>query len=138
MLTKDHAKAQCSKFTMIGQLRCTVSCQAIVKPLPMANGHNEGTTEQLVGDSPEAHADGTIPGGGMVGTRMGAVIVEVALAGEIAARALGIGKTIHARPVGPEHWNAASAAYDVLLQAAAIPSGAIAGDAATRTRTERT
>ena len=49
-------------------------------------------------DSPEAHGHGKILGGGMVGTHAGDMIGEVALAIEMGADAVDIGKTIHPHP----------------------------------------
>ena len=47
---------------------------------------------------PEAHGHGKILGGGMVGTHAGDMIGEIALAIEIGAGAVDIGKTIHPHP----------------------------------------
>ena len=47
---------------------------------------------------PEAHGHGKILGGGMVGTHAGDMIGEVALAIEMGADAIDIGKTIHPHP----------------------------------------
>ena len=49
----------------------------------------------LFDDSPEIHGHGKILGSGVVGTRAGDMIGEVALAIEKSADAVGIGKTIH-------------------------------------------
>jgi hypothetical protein len=49
-------------------------------------------------DSEEAHGHGKILGGGMVGTHAGDMIGEIALAIEMGADAVDIGKTIHAHP----------------------------------------
>ncbi len=49
-------------------------------------------------DSPEAHGHGKILGGGMVGTHAGDMIGEIALAIEMGADAIDIGKTIHPHP----------------------------------------
>ena len=48
--------------------------------------------------SPEAHGHGKILGGGMVGTHAGDMIGEIALAIEMGADAVDIGKTIHPHP----------------------------------------
>ena len=48
--------------------------------------------------SPEAHGHGKILGGGMVGTYAGDMIGEVALAIELEANVIDIGKTIHPPP----------------------------------------
>jgi hypothetical protein len=47
---------------------------------------------------PEAHGHGKILGGGMVGTHAGDMIGEIALAIEMGADAVDIGKTIHPHP----------------------------------------
>ena len=49
-------------------------------------------------DSSEAHGHGKIRGGGMVGTHAGDMIGEIALAIEMGADAVDIGKTIHPHP----------------------------------------
>ena len=72
----------------------------------IANGRDEGFTKLLFDDSPEAgsgdgHAGrghGKILGGGMVGTHAGDMIGEIALAIEMGADAVDIGKTIHPHP----------------------------------------
>ena len=64
----------------------------------IANGRDEGVTKLLFDDSPEAHGHGKILGGGMVGTHAGDMIGEVALAIEMGADAIDIGKTIHPHP----------------------------------------
>jgi dihydrolipoamide dehydrogenase len=72
----------------------------------IANGRDEGVTKLLFDDSPEAgsgdgHAGrghGKILGGGMVGTHAGDMIGEIALAIEMGADAVDIGKTIHPHP----------------------------------------
>jgi hypothetical protein len=46
----------------------------------------------------EAHGHGKILGGGMVGTHAGDMIGEIALAVEMGADAVDIGKTIHPHP----------------------------------------
>ncbi len=58
-------------------------------------GRDEGVTELLFDDSPEAHGHGKILGGGMVGTHAGEMIGEIAFAIELGADAVDIGKTIH-------------------------------------------
>jgi hypothetical protein len=55
-------------------------------------------TKLLFDDSPEAHGHGKILGGGMVGTHAGDMIGEIALAIEMGADAVDIGKTIHPHP----------------------------------------
>jgi dihydrolipoamide dehydrogenase len=63
-----------------------------------ANGRTEGFTKLLFDDSPEAHGHGKILGGGIVGPNAGDLIGEVALAIEMGADAVDIGKTIHPHP----------------------------------------
>jgi dihydrolipoamide dehydrogenase len=64
----------------------------------IANGRFEAVTKLLFDDSPEAHDHGKILGGGMVGTHAGDMIGEIALAIEMGADAVDIGKTIHPHP----------------------------------------
>jgi dihydrolipoamide dehydrogenase len=98
-LTEDEAKAQGIKVKK-GLFPWTASGRAI------ANGRDEGFTKLLFDDSPEAgssdgHAGrghGRILGGGIVGTHAGDMIGEVALAIEMGADAVDIGKTIHPHP----------------------------------------
>ncbi|QYY27263.1 dihydrolipoyl dehydrogenase [Diaphorobacter sp. MNS-0] len=98
-LTEDQAKAQGIKVKK-GLFPWAASGRAI------ANGRDEGFTKLLFDDSPEAgsgdgHAGrghGKILGGGMVGTHAGDMIGEIALAIEMGADAVDIGKTIHPHP----------------------------------------
>lgn len=90
-LTEDQAKAQGIKVKK-GLFPWSASGRAI------ANGRDEGVTKLLFDDSPEAHGHGKILGGGMVGTHAGDMIGEIALAIEMAADAVDIGKTIHPHP----------------------------------------
>ena len=98
-LTEDQAKAQGIKVKK-GLFPWNASGRAI------ANGRDEGVTKLLFDDSPEAgsgdgHAGrghGKILGGGMVGTHAGDMIGEIALAVEMGADAVDIGKTIHPHP----------------------------------------
>ena len=98
-LTEDQAKQQGIKVKK-GLFPWTASGRAI------ANGRDEGFTKLLFDDSPEAgsgdgHAGrghGKILGGGMVGTHAGDMIGEIALAIEMGADAVDIGKTIHPHP----------------------------------------
>ena len=90
-LTEDQAKAQGIKVKK-GLFPWTASGRAI------ANGRDEGMTKLLFDDSPEAHGHGRILGGGIVGTHAGDMIGEVALAIEMGADAVDIGKTIHPHP----------------------------------------
>ena len=64
----------------------------------IANGRDEGVTKLVFDDSPEAHGHANILGGGMVGTHAGDMIGEIALAIEMGADAVDIGKTIHPHP----------------------------------------
>ncbi len=90
-LTEDQAKAQGIKVKK-GLFPWNASGRAI------ANGRDEGVTKLLFDDSPEAHGHGKILDGGMVGTHAGDMIGEVALAIEMGADAIDIGKTIHPHP----------------------------------------
>jgi len=90
-LTEDQAKAQGIKVKK-GLFPWSASGRAI------ANGRDEGFTKLLFDDSPQAHGHGKILGGGMVGTHAGDMIGEVALAIEMGADAVDIGKTIHPHP----------------------------------------
>jgi pyruvate/2-oxoglutarate dehydrogenase complex dihydrolipoamide dehydrogenase (E3) component len=53
---------------------------------------------KLLFDSPKAHGYGKILGGGLVGTHASDMIGEIALAIELGANAVDIGKTIHSHP----------------------------------------
>jgi len=90
-LTEDQAKAQGIKVRK-GLFPWTASGRAI------ANGRDEGFTKLLFDDSPEVHGHGKILGGGIVGTHAGDMIGEIALAIEMGADAVDIGKTIHPHP----------------------------------------
>ena len=90
-LTEDQAKAQGIKVKK-GLFPWTASGRAI------ANGRDEGFTKLLFDDSPEAHGHGRILGGGIVGTHAGDMIGEIALAIEMGADAVDIGKTVHPHP----------------------------------------
>ncbi|QJY33121.1 dihydrolipoyl dehydrogenase [Diaphorobacter sp. JS3050] len=98
-LTEDQAKQQGIKVKK-GLFPWAASGRAI------ANGRDEGFTKLLFDDSPEAgsgdgHAGrghGKILGGGIVGTHAGDMIGEIALAIEMGADAVDIGKTIHPHP----------------------------------------
>ena len=93
-LTEDQAKPQGIKVKK-GLFPWTASGRAI------ANGRDEGVTKLLFDDSPEAgsggghagHGRGKILGGGMVGTHADDMIGRVALAIEMGADAVDIGKT---------------------------------------------
>ena len=88
-LTEDEAKAQ-GITVKKGLFPWTASGRAI------ANGRDEGFTKLLF----DARPDGghRILGGGIVGTHAGDMIGEVALAIEMGADAVDIGKTIHPHP----------------------------------------
>ena len=88
---EDQAKAQGIKVKK-GLFPWAASGRAI------ANGRDEGFTKLLFDDRPEAHGHGKILGGGMVGTHAGDMIGEIALAIEMGADAVDIGKTIHPHP----------------------------------------
>ena len=90
-LTEDQAKAQGIKVKK-GLFPWAASGRAI------ANGRDEGFTKLLFDDSPEANGHGRILGGGMVGTHAGDMIGEIALAIEMGADTVDIGKTIHPHP----------------------------------------
>jgi dihydrolipoamide dehydrogenase len=90
-LTEDQAKAQGLKVKK-GLFPWAASGRAI------ANGRDEGFTKLLFNDSEEAYGHGRILGGGIVGTHAGDMIGEIALAIEMGADAVDIGKTIHPHP----------------------------------------
>jgi dihydrolipoamide dehydrogenase len=93
-LTEDEAKAKGIKVKK-GLFPWSASGRAI------ANGRDEGVTKLLFDDSPEVNSHGghgKILGGGMVGTHAGDMIGEIALAIEMGADAVDIGKTIHPHP----------------------------------------
>jgi dihydrolipoamide dehydrogenase len=85
-VTEDEAKAKGLKIKK-GLFPWTASGRAI------ANGRDEGFTKLLFDE--ETHH---IVGGGIVGTHAGDMIGEVALAIEMGADAVDIGKTIHPHP----------------------------------------
>ena len=85
-ITEDEANAKGIKFKK-GLLPWTASGRAI------ANGRDEGFTKLLFDQ--ETHR---IIGGGIVGTHAGDMIGEIALAIEMGADAVDIGKTIHPHP----------------------------------------
>ena len=90
-LTEDQARAKGIKVKK-GLFPWVASGRAI------ANGRDEGFTKLLFDDSEEAHGHGKILGGGIVGTHAGDMIGEIALAIEMGADAVDIGKTIHPHP----------------------------------------
>jgi dihydrolipoamide dehydrogenase len=73
----------------------------------IANGRDEGFTKLLF--SEETHA---IVGGGIVGTHAGDMIGEIALAIEMGADAVDIGKTIHPHPTLGESIGLAAEAFE--------------------------
>ena len=85
-MTEEEAKAQGIKFK-VGKFPWQASGRAI------ANGRDEGFTKLIFED-----ATHRIIGGGIVGTHAGDLISEVALAVEMGADAVDIGKTIHPHP----------------------------------------
>jgi len=99
-LTEDEAKARGIAVTK-GLFPWTASGRAI------ANGRDEGFTKLLF--DADSHR---IVGGGIVGTHAGDLIGEVALAIEMGADAIDIGKTIHPHPtLGESIGLAAEAAH---------------------------
>jgi len=104
-LTEDEARAR-GIAVKKGLFPWTASGRAI------ANGRDEGFTKLLFDDGPEAHGHGRILGGGIVGTHAGDMIGEIALAIEMGADAVDIGKTIHPHPtLGESIGLAAEAAH---------------------------
>jgi dihydrolipoamide dehydrogenase len=85
-LTEDEAKANGVKVKK-GLFPWTASGRAI------ANGRDEGFTKLLFDE--QTHR---LVGGGIVGTHAGDLISEIALAIEMGADAVDIGKTIHPHP----------------------------------------
>jgi dihydrolipoamide dehydrogenase len=99
-LTEDQAKAEGVKIQK-GLFPWSASGRAI------ANGRDEGFTKLLF--EAESHR---IVGGGIVGTHAGDMIGEIALAIEMGADAIDIGKTIHPHPtLGESIGLAAEAAH---------------------------
>ncbi|MCW5662953.1 MAG: dihydrolipoyl dehydrogenase [Piscinibacter sp.] len=99
-LTEDEAKAKGIKVKK-GLFPWTASGRAI------ANGRDEGFTKLLF--SEETHR---IVGGGIVGTHAGDMIGEVALAIEMGADGVDIGKTIHPHPTLGESIGMAAEVYE--------------------------
>ncbi len=99
-VTEDDAKAQGLKVRK-GLFPWTASGRAI------ANGRDEGFTKLLFDD--ETHR---IVGGGIVGTHAGDMIGEIALAIEMGADAVDIGKTIHPHPTLGESIGLAAEAFE--------------------------
>jgi dihydrolipoamide dehydrogenase len=93
-LTEDEAKAQ-GIAVKKGLFPWSASGRAI------ANGRDEGFTKLLFDATPghgQGGGHGRILGGGIVGTHAGDMIGEVALAIEMGADEVDIGKTIHPHP----------------------------------------
>ncbi len=99
-VTEDEAKAAGRKVKK-GLFPWTASGRAI------ANGRDEGFTKLLFDE--ESHA---IVGGGIVGTHAGDMIGEIALAIEMGADAVDIGKTIHPHPTLGESIGMAAEVYE--------------------------
>jgi dihydrolipoamide dehydrogenase len=85
-VSEEEAKKQGLRYS-VGKFPWAASGRAI------ANGRDEGFTKLLFDE--QSHR---IIGGGIVGTGAGDLISEVALAIEMGADALDIGKTIHPHP----------------------------------------
>ncbi|MEO7729208.1 MAG: dihydrolipoyl dehydrogenase, partial [Burkholderiales bacterium] len=99
-LTEDEAKKQGIKIG-VGKFPWAASGRAI------ANGRDEGFTK-LIFD----HASHRLLGGGIVGTHAGDLISELALAVEMGADAVDIGKTIHPHPTLGESVGMAAEIYE--------------------------
>jgi dihydrolipoamide dehydrogenase len=99
-VTEDEAKAKGMKVKK-GLFPWNASGRAI------ANGRDEGFTKLLFDE--DTHA---IVGGGIVGTHAGDMIGEVALAIEMGADAVDIGKTIHPHPTLGESIGLAAEAFE--------------------------
>ncbi len=99
-LTEDEAKAKGHKVGK-GLFPWAASGRAI------ANGRDEGFTKLLF--DAETHR---IVGGGIVGTHAGDLIGEIALAIEMGADAVDIGKTIHPHPTLGESVGLAAEAFE--------------------------
>jgi dihydrolipoamide dehydrogenase len=99
-VTEDEAKARGLKIKK-GLFPWNASGRAI------ANGRDEGFTKLLFDETTHA-----IVGGGIVGTHAGDMIGEIALAIEMGADAVDIGKTIHAHPTLGESIGLAAEAFE--------------------------
>ncbi len=99
-LTEDDAKKQGVKVG-VGKFPWAASGRAI------ANGRDEGFTK-LIFDHETHH----LLGGGIVGTHAGDLIGELALAVEMGADAVDIGKTIHPHPTLGESMGMAAEVYE--------------------------
>jgi dihydrolipoamide dehydrogenase len=99
-VTEEEAKAKGQKVKK-GLFPWTASGRAI------ANGRDEGVTKLLFDE--ESHR---IVGGGIVGTHAGDLISEIALAIEMGADGVDIGKTIHPHPTLGESIGMAAEVYE--------------------------
>ncbi len=99
-VTEDEAKARGQKVRK-GLFPWNASGRAI------ANGRDEGFTKLLFDEATHA-----IVGGGIVGTHAGDMIGEIALAIEMGADAVDIGKTIHPHPTLGESIGLAAEAFE--------------------------
>ena len=99
-VTEDEAKAKGMKIGK-GVLPWAASGRAI------ANGRDEGFTKLIFDETTHR-----IVGGGIVGTHAGDLISEVALAIEMGADAVDIGRTIHPHPTLGESVGLAAEAYE--------------------------
>jgi dihydrolipoamide dehydrogenase len=99
-LTEEEAKKQGRKVG-VGKFPWAASGRAI------ANTRDEGFTKLIFDE--ETHR---IAGGGIVGTNAGDMIGEIALAIEMGADAVDIGKTIHPHPTLGESIGMAAEAYE--------------------------
>jgi dihydrolipoamide dehydrogenase len=99
-ITEDDAKAQGIKLEK-GHFPWAASGRAV------ANGRDEGFTKLLF--DAETHR---IVGGGIVGTHAGDMIGEIALAIEMGADGVDIGKTIHPHPTLGESIGMAAEVYE--------------------------
>jgi dihydrolipoamide dehydrogenase len=99
-VTEDEARARGQKVKK-GLFPWSASGRAI------ANGRDEGFTKLLFDE-----ASHRIVGGGIVGTHAGDMIGEIALAIEMGADALDIGKTIHPHPTLGESIGLAAEAFE--------------------------
>ncbi len=99
-VTEDEAKAKGMKVKK-GLFPWSASGRAI------ANGRDEGFTKLLFDEATHA-----IVGGGIVGTHAGDMIGEIALAIEMGADAVDIGKTIHPHPTLGESIGLAAEAFE--------------------------
>ena len=99
-ITEDEAKVQGVKIQK-SMFPWAASGRAI------ANGRDEGFTKLLFDD-----ATHRVVGGGIVGTHAGDLISEIALAIEMGADAVDIGKTIHPHPTLSESIGFAAEAFE--------------------------